>query len=630
MFRIWCLVLLVGSVAALGQDDNSAGARIYAKRCAGCHESGAVRMPARGQLQSLTGSAILQILTGGIMKRQAASMTPVDRETVSRWLGRKTSVPVDASKLAGACPNNAETLSAGNPLASWTSWGGGITNQRFQGGGAAGLTASAVGDLRLKWAFAVPDATSMRSQPAVYAGRVIFAGGARLYSLDANSGCTYWATQLAVGVRSGIAIGAAEGREMVFFGDHAGGVQAIDLASGKPAWQMRADEHPAAIVTGTPVYYNEKLYVPVSSFEEASAVAPGYVCCTFRGSVLALDAATGDVLWKTYTVDEPDQSMHRNNRGARTRGPSGVGVWSAPTIDEEKGLIYVTTGDNYSDPATDKSDGVIALSMDTGDVAWWKQFRRDDAFNNACMDQDNKNCPDAGGPDFDFGSSAILLHLRGGQRALVLTQKSGAVYAVDPDKQGDVLWQAQIGKGGVLGGIEWGAAADGGRLYAALSDEAFLDSGRENDLDPDVGGGMYALGLEDGEQAWMTPGIPCDAHRPCSPAQQAAVTVIPGVVFSGSMDGHLRAYGTEDGEILWDYDTGHDYLAVNGVAGHGGSMSVAGPVIAGGMVFAISGYDQAGAAPGNMLLAFAPGASTSEMRRARPETGSAPADESQR
>ena len=630
MFKVLCVLILAGSVAALGQEDTAAGAKLYAKRCAGCHEGGAFRMPSRSQLGSLTSTAILSILNGGVMKRQAASMTPVDRETVSRWLGRKTSVPVDASRLANACPENPQITPQRNAMASWTSWGGGLTNLRFQSGGAAGLTATAIRDLQLKWAFAVPDATSMRSQPAVYAGRVIFGGGTMLYSLDAERGCTYWATELAVGVRSGITLGAAAGREMVFFGDHAGAVQAVDLATGKPVWQMRTDEHPAAIVTGTPVYYNEKLFVPVASFEEASAVAPGYVCCTFRGSVLALDAATGNVLWKTYTVDEPDQSLHRNNRGAQTRGPSGVGVWSAPTIDEEAGLLYVTTGDNYSDPPTDKSDGVIALSLETGTIVWSKQFRRDDAFNNACMDPDNKNCPDAAGPDYDFGSSAILIHLRGDRRALILTQKSGAVYAIDPDRQGDLIWQAQIGKGGVLGGIQWGAAVDGGRLYAALSDEAFLDSGRENDLDPSAGGGMYALELEDGEQAWMTPGIPCDAHRPCSPAQQAAVTVIPGVVFSGSMDGHLRAYGTEDGEILWDYDTGHDYSAVNAVPGRGGSMSVAGPVIAGGMVFAISGYDQAGAATGNMLLAFSPGTQTAETQRARPETGSAPADGSQR
>lgn len=629
MFRICFFLLVAASVSALGQDGNSRGAKLYQKRCAACHESGATRVPQRTQLETMTSAAILHILNTGVMKRQAGSMTPADRDTVSRWLGRKTTAVVDARRLDNPCAEDIGTPAI-NRLASWTSWGGGITNVRFQSGGAAGLTAGRVRDLRLKWAFAVPDANSMRSQPAVYDGRVILGGGAMLYSLDQNSGCTYWATELAAGVRSGIAIGAAGGREMVFFGDHAGGVQAIDLASGKPVWQVRADDHPSAVVTGTPVYYNEKLYVPVASLEEQSAVAPGYVCCTFRGSVLALDAATGNVLWKTYTVEETDVSMHRNNRGARSRGPSGVGVWSAPTIDEEKALVYVTTGDNYSDPATDKSDGVIALAIETGAIEWFKQFRRDDAFNNACMDPDNKNCPDAEGPDFDFGSSAILVNLRGGRRALILTQKSGTVFAIDPDRQGDLIWQAQIGNGGVLGGIQWGAAADGGRLYAALSDEAFLPSGDESDLDPNAGGGMYALELVDGEQAWMHPGIPCDAHRPCSPAQQAAVSVIPGVVFSGSMDGHLRAYGTDDGEILWDYDTGRDFVTVNGVPGHGGSMSVAGPVVAGGMVFAISGYDLAGAAPGNMLLAFAPGEEAAEIEGARPHAGSAPQDGTQR
>ena len=606
MFKFWCFLLLFGCVTCLAQDESGAGAKIYQKRCASCHESGAMRMPTRAQFQDLSGAAILRILNAGVMKKQAASMPSVDRATVAQWLGRKTDTPVAPTRLTNPCPNSGNQTTA-NPMATWTSWGGGVTNRRFQPGDAAGLTAGDVGRLTLKWAFAIPDTTTMRSQPAVYNGRVIFGGGGMLYSLDVESGCTYWATELPVEVRSGITIAAPAGQEMAFFGDHAGNVQAVDLATGKPVWQTRTDEHPAATVTGTPVYYNEKLYVPVASYEEVAAVASGYVCCTFRGSVMALDAATGQVLWKTYTVDAADEQAHTNNRGAKSTGPSGVGVWSAPTIDEEKGLIYVTTGDNYSDPVTDKSDGLIALSMDTGAITWWKQYSGGDAFNNACMDAKNKNCPDAGGPDFDFGASAILLRLPSGRRALLLTQKSGAVYAVDPDARGEVIWQAQIGRGGVLGGIEWGAAASGGRLYAALSDEAFLASGRENDLDPNAGGGMYALELEDGDRAWVTPATPCDAHRPCSPAQQAAVTVIPGAVFSGSMDGHLRAYGTEDGAILWDYDTAHDFATVNGVAGHGGSLDVAGPVIAGGTVFAISGYDQAGAAPGNVLLAFSPG-----------------------
>ena len=605
MFRNLLFLLLLGSIEVWAQSENQPGARIYSKRCASCHESGGVRTPSRTQLESEPGAEIFRILNSGVMKDQATSMSRADRLTVSRWLGKKTSVTVDASRLPNKCKNDGDPDGI-SEIASWTSWGGGLTNLRFQPGDRAGLTPAAVGRLELKWAFAVPDTTSMRSQPAVYDGRVIFGGGGMLYSLDASSGCTYWATELPAGVRSGITIASPQEKAMAFFGDPTGTVQAVDFITGKSIWQTRVDNHPTAMVTGAPVYYDAKLFVPVASYEEVSAVEPGYVCCTFRGSVVALDATTGKILWKTYTVAEPDGSIHPNNRGAKSSGPSGVGVWSAPTIDEANDMLYLATGDNYSDPATDKSDSVIALSMDTGAIVWWKQFRSGDAFNNACMDQKNSNCPDATGPDFDFGASPILLSLPTGPRALVLTQKSGAVFAIDPDRQGELIWQAQVGRGGVLGGIQWGAAADGNQLYAAVSDEAFLQSGRENDLDPNTGGGMFALQLSNGETAWTTPATPCDAHRPCSPAQQAAVTVIPGVVFSGSMDGHLRAYSTEDGTILWDYNTVRDYPAVNGVTGHGGSLDVAGPVIAGGMVFTLSGYDQAGAAPGNMLLAFAP------------------------
>jgi len=288
-------------------------------------------------------------------------------------------------------------------------------------------------------------------------------------------------------------------------------------------------------------------------------------------------------------------------------GPSGVGIWSSPTIDSEKDILYVTTGDNYSDPPSDKSDAVLALSMETGKILWFKQFRAGDAWNMACMDSQNKNCPDGNGRDFDFGSSAILVKLPNGRRALVMSQKSGAIYGIDPDEQGKLLWRSQVGKGGVLGGVEWGPASDTQRLYVALSDEAFLPRakpGEPSPLDPEKGGGLFALRLDDGERLWMTAASPCGTRRPCSPAQPGAITAIPGAVFSGSLDGHLRAYSTDSARILWDYDTAHEYKTVNSVPGQGGSLNVAGPVIAGGTLYAISGYDQFGGAPGNVLLAF--------------------------
>jgi polyvinyl alcohol dehydrogenase (cytochrome) len=350
--------------------------------------------------------------------------------------------------------------------------------------------------------------------------------------------------------------------------------------------------------------------VPVASFEEASAIDPHYVCCTFRGSVIAVDAGTGKVIWKTYTIKDPSRPGKPTRRGLKTSGPSGAAVWSSPTLDPEHRTLYVTTGDNYSDPPTETSDAVVALSLDTGRLLWSRQMTKGDAFNSSCPLPDKINCPDSEGPDFDFGSSAILLRLTESQRALIVPQKSGMLYAINPDRQGELLWESRVGKGGVLGGVQWGAASDGSTIYVALSDVGFSRTrlpGSNNDvsvIDPERGGGMFAFRADNGERLWQTPPPGCADRRPCSPAQSQAVSGIPGAVFSGSMDGHLRAYSTADGKMLWDYDTAREFVAVNGVHGRGGALDAGGPVVAGGMVFVGSGYGQWGGLPGNVLLAF--------------------------
>jgi polyvinyl alcohol dehydrogenase (cytochrome) len=394
-------------------------------------------------------------------------------------------------------------------------------------------------------------------------------------------------------------------RPILFFGDSSGQVYALDAATGQPRWQLRADDHPAAMVTGTPAYYNGRLYVPVSSYEEVSAGTPGYVCCTFRGSLLALDAATGKQLWKTYTIAETPRPGKPTQKGGKTIGPSGAGIWTAPTLDVLRGIVYVTTGDNYSDPPTLTSDAVIALSMDTGKLLWSKQMLAGDAFNNTCGSPSKINCPDSNGPDHDFGSSAILTWMGNGKRVLILAQKSGMLHAVDPDQNGRLLWQTRVGKGGVLGGIQWGPASDGERVYVALSDLAFTrEAGRGATVDPNAGGGIFAFRLDNGERMWAAPPPGCGERRPCSPAQSGAVSGIAGAVFSGSMDGHLRAYSTADGKILWDYDAAQEFSTVNGVTARGGAFDGGGAVMAGGMLFAGSGYGMWGAMPGNVLLAF--------------------------
>jgi polyvinyl alcohol dehydrogenase (cytochrome) len=605
----FCLLFGVVSIAAFAADDPYA-AELFQKHCASCHNSEAGaggRVPQISALKSMTPAAIQKTLESGVMKQQAAPLSPDERQRIASFLGTAVTLERKREEIANLCPAGATP----GDSPTWASWGGGLANTRFQSAKDAGLRAEDLPRLKLKWAFAFPDTSTMRSQPAVYRGKV-FAGGqdGTVYALDMKTGCVYWSTTVQSQVRSGITVGEAAGNPAVFFGDSAGFVYALDATSGKQLWKARADQHPASTVTATPVYYKDRLYVGSASREESLSVSPGYLCCTFRGSESALDAATGKVLWKTYTIGEAAKARPKTRQGAAAWGPSGVGVWTAPVLDAERDTMYVTTGDNYSDPPTALSDALLALRMSTGEILWSKQFTAKDAWNSSCQLQGKVNCPDSEGPDFDFASAAILVSLPNAKRALLLGQKSAVIYAVDPDRRGELLWQVRIGEGGTVGGIEWGSATDGHTMYVALSDIRFqvdrkpASNDRAYNLDPNKGGGLFAFRVDNGERMWQAPPPGCGDRRPCSPAQSAAVTAISGVVWSGALDGHLRGYSSSDGKIIWDYDTAHEYQTVNGVSGRGGAIDVAGPVVAGGMLFTISGYPARGGLAGNVLLAF--------------------------
>jgi polyvinyl alcohol dehydrogenase (cytochrome) len=325
--------------------------------------------------------------------------------------------------------------------------------------------------------------------------------------------------------------------------------------------------------------------------------------------VTALNVRDGSVVWKTYLVDAPRRTG-QTAAGTPTFGPSGAGVWSTPTVDAARGLLYITTGDNYSFPATATSDAVVALELATGRIAWTQQTTPNDVYNSSCGSR-GANCPADAGPDHDFGSSAMLVRTANGAEILVAGQKSGVVYAFDPAAGGKPLWQARVGKGGTNGGVQWGAASDGRRVYASVSDVVRLQNVAgaapvgSAQLDPNLGGGLTALDVATGRSLWFAPATPCQPARPgCSPAQPGALTAIPGAVFSGSLDGHLRAFAAEDGKLLWDFDTAREYTTVNGVAAKGGSLDGAGAVIVDGMLFVSSGYPRFGGMPGNVLLAF--------------------------
>lgn len=602
------LVLALCAASLLAQD----GAAIFKERCASCHDPapGSVpgRVPPVSALRAMNLLQILRALESGVMKPQAEGLTSNERVALVAYLAFPTPQPE---------PPPASAFCAGKPSKEqgpgWSGWSPQPTNTRFQDAASAGISAIDVPRLKLKWAFGLGSGIAARSQPGISGGR-LFVGDemGAVYALNAASGCIQWSFDAAGPIRGGMVIGKAGRQSAVFFGAPKANAYALDANTGKLIWKVHVEEHFAATITGTPLLQAGVLYVPVASSEEALPGLPSYECCTFRGSVVALDAATGKQIWKTYTITETPQPTKISKTKAQLYGPSGASIWSSPTFDEKLGAIYVATGDNYSDPATSTSDAVLALDHKTGKVLWSKQLTPNDTYNQGCDSPFKTNCPDKSGPDFDFGQSPILVALSNGRRALVIAQKAGVAHALDPDHEGEILWQTRVGLGGALGGSQWGSAADRNHMYVALSDlkikgiamDKTSPQGYRLELDPNQGGGLFALSLATGEKVWSAKPASCGDRKQCSPAQSAAVTVIPGAVFSGSVDGHLRAYSTSTGEVLWDVDTAHDYDTVNGQKAHGGSLDGPGPVIAGGVLYVSSGYGQWGGLPGNVLLAF--------------------------
>ncbi len=497
-----------------------------------------------------------------------------------------------APAFAQAC-ENPKPMSNPNAGAHWNGWGAGVANTRFQPADQAKLSATDVPRLKLKWAFGIPGVMQARSQPAIAGGRLFMASDSGdVYSLDPNTGCTYWTFHAQASIRAAISISA----RAVFFADTKANAYALDAQTGKQLWVRKVDDHRFAKSTGAPTLYDGRLYVTASGVgEETAASQPSYECCTFRGSVSALDADTGAVIWKAYTIAEEPKPRGKSSTGAQLWGPSGAGVWSAPTIDAKRGVVYVATGNGYSDPQQKTSDAVIAFDLKTGKMKWVSQVTPKDVWILGCgRGAPNPNCPADVGPDFDFAASPVLTTMPNGRDILVIPQKSGVGYGVDPDKEGTVVWQYRFGRGSAIGGV-WGAAADPQQAYFSAADY----------LTP-APGGIHAVRLDTGERVWYdAPKTPlCGTAPQCSAAQSAALSVIPGVVFSGSADGGVRAYSTKDGTILWEFDTNRSFETVNKVKANGGSMDGAGPIVVDGMLYVTAGNGGLVGRPGNVLLAF--------------------------
>jgi polyvinyl alcohol dehydrogenase (cytochrome) len=590
------------------------GKALFQANCAQCHMGGAGnRAPDIDTLRGMSADRVLAAMETGPMISMATGRNALERRAIAEAATGKalrntlevTPLPKAMCSAAAPAAKTAFNTSSGP---TWTGWGGtGTSNTRFQDARAAGISAADVPKLKLKWAFGFPGDLQSNAQATIIGGRVYVgsvSGG--VYSLSAASGCIHWYFQASAGVRSAFSVARVGSRDLAFFGDQQGNGYALDAATGALVWKVRIDDFPVTRISGSPTFYKGRIYFPAASGEEASGSVPTYECCHFRGSVSALDAATGKRIWKTYTIAEEPKPAKKNAIGTQLWGPAGAPVWSSPAIDTRRNALYITTGNNYSDPAADTSDSFIALDLDTGKMLWHKQMTKDDAYVSACRLPDKTNCPSVNGPDFDFSSSPILVNLPNGRRALIAGQKSGIVHALDPDNNGEILWQTRVGLGGTMGGVQWGSAADAQNVYVANSDigRIMLTYSQFTGADSKRGGGMYALKLETGEKVWFTPPFECGDRPRCSPAQSGAVSALPGVAFSGSVDGHMRAYSTTDGKVIWDYDTIHQYESVNGVEARGGSLDGPGPAIGGGLIIFNSGYPTAGGVPGNVLLAF--------------------------
>ena len=572
--------------------------RLYQQNCASCHDAGVNGAPTRAALEKRSQAQVLASMNGGIMQAQSAALSPIDRVVLAEYLGKG-----QAAREATGPRCEGKLRFSGAPL--WNRWGNGDANTRFQSREKAGLSVDEVERLELAWAFRFPGAQRARSQPAI-TREALFTGSqsGHVYALDPQTGCIWWTYDAGAEVRNAPVIETGpDGRpKAIYFGDVDAVVHAVDPLTGEKRWSKSVRDHPDGTITGSIALHDSTLFVPMSSLEVVSAYDDQYACCTFRGGVTALDASNGEQKWRWFSVDEP-KKVGSTSIGIDILAPSGAPVWSTPTVDAKRGLLYVGTGENYTSPANGNSDAIIALSLRNGRLRWVSQTVAGDAWNAACGRDPKANCPEEDGPDFDFGAAPILVELPSGKDIILAGQKSGEVFGMDPDDNGRILWRTRAGMGGFNGGIHWGMASDGRTLWVPIADTP----GNRFTVGPPQPG-IHAFDAATGRKLWSRIEEPtCDGPGyACQTALSAPLTAMPGVIFAGAHNGRLIAYSARDGRVLWMDETNRPFKTVNGAEAKGGSIDGAGVVVAGGMIFVNSGYDKFGEIAGNVLLAYRP------------------------
>ncbi|MCP5144631.1 MAG: PQQ-binding-like beta-propeller repeat protein [Gammaproteobacteria bacterium] len=591
------------STAAVRSADSVDGAKVFADTCASCHvQLQDEKIPRLDALRQMNANAVLRTLTEGAMRLQGDLLTAQQRVAVAEFVSADKVVEQPLAFERGMC-ESLPAVRSFRAVEVWSGWGRDPANTRFATDG--GISRDNLSRLKLKWAFGIPGVVSARSQPAVYGDR-LFVGSVEgmIFALNANTGCSYWSFKTEGGVRSALSVAEIQTSAgvvtAVFASDLRAYAYAINAETGALLWKVKVDTHQAAMGTAAPKYHDGRLYVPLAGLSE-EGLAGGvsdYQCCSFRGSVTALNAATGEQIWQTFTLP-PSAYVRTFSDGKTLNGPAGVAVWNTPTVDTRRGLLYFATGNQYVEPPMPTANAVVAVDIDTGVVRWSTQTLAQDIWSGGCSpdfggDPKSERCWDPVGPDLDFSASPVLVTRADGKDVIIATQKSGLGYAFDPDDNGKMLWQYRWGVGAAPGGV-YGTASDGRYAYFAVADQRTPHPG-----------GLHAVDITTGRRAWFTPPaeLLCKAGPGCGPAMSAAVTVIPGAVLAGSMDGGLRAYDADSGAVLWTYDTNRSFDTVNGVRANGGSLDGAGPVIVNGMMYITASNGGPFGTPGNALLAF--------------------------
>src|SRR6201996_6210877 len=584
-------------------DASNPGAQLYIQKCAQCHDHPVDRIPARVFLSIVkTPEQVVTALTSGVMQPMAAGLSADQIKSLASYVtGKEVGATHDPDPNANRCTTQAELKPGAK---DWSAWGHDFNNTRYQAD--PGIAAADVPKLKVKWVFADPGNTA-DGQPPV-AGDMLFVPNraGHVFALDAKTGCTHWTFLAEGGVHAAIGVGPLPGgKHATYVVTENGWLHALEAETAAVIWTTRVEDHPATRLTGSPTLYDGRLYVPLSSLEEVSLFNPNYACCTFRGGAAAVDAATGKILWKAHNIEQEPKQIGVSASGTKLFGPAGVSIFSAVTVDPKRKAVYAGTGNSYTQDSIDVANAVIAFDMDTGKRKWVTQaLPKDDICPKA---QKPEECSHVG-PDFDFAAPPVLRKMPNGKEILVAISKADEAFGYDPDQNGKLVWRSKLGKGSRTAGV-WGMATDKTQMYVGSAD-----------VRPQPGvtvGGLTALDFTNGKTIWHVPAPPAvcawgDAPSAlalangavnCSPAQPGAAAVIPGAVFSGSIDGHMRAFSTKDGAKLWDFDTGGSFKAVNAPAATGGSLSNGVEAIANGVLYVNSG---AGGVhqPGNALIAF--------------------------